>query len=462
MTKDELKTMLLSWDVVFRRVAIDEIVMSFPTHADLFFAAFHNDDEAAVEMANAARQWMPVLRDGYDGFVNKFESLDKYTTFGNLAHSYSVFLKEMRKDLENLDITTAQNTLDTLWKLFPGLRVDLRGVTDNQSPDEHRQLMAFVTGKCNMHCPYCFSKEIQRHSISKTDMGRVLDWAQRQNVSTLLPCGGEPLMYEHMDWLIRETGRRGMKMYFPTNLSVRIPQAMLDDANKSIGQLYVHLTDELFQKPQLMATFRENLRLCQENGIEMILRGNIFGDGAENHYDDWFEIAKEFEINALNVAFAIPSHTGSNSFVHVETIRAMIPHLRRILEQGNENNMRISIAKPLPLCVFPEDMALDILRHNHNATFCNVGEDSGMHNISLSTDMRFSPCLGIDEPSVPFADDVVWDDLRAVFSPVVSKLQSQPLMERCEGCFLYSRRLCQGACLSYKQASREGGSPCGE
>lgn len=462
MTKDELITMLESRDVTFRHVAIDEIVMSFPSYADMFFVAFHNDDESTVEMADAARQWMPVLRDGYDGQVTKLESAEKYTTFRNLAEIYSVFIREMHKHLDTLDETTARRTADALWNHFPGLRVDLKGVADDRKPEEHRQLMVFVTGKCNLHCPYCFSKEIQRSSISKTDMERVLSWAQRQNVQTLLPCGGEPLMYEHMDWLVRETGRRSMKMYFPTNLSVRMPDAMTEECNKSIGQLYVHLTGELFSNKRLMSIFRDNLDKCRESGIEMILRGNIFGEGEENHYDEWFDIADEFGINALNVAFAIPSHTGSNSFVHVETIRSMIPYLKRILERGQADNVRVSIAKPLPLCVFPEDMALDILRHNHNATFCNVGEDGGMHNLSLSTDLRFSPCLGVDEPGVPFADGLSWDTLSGSFGPVVRGLQSRPLLERCSGCFLYARRMCQGACLSYKQEIRNGGVPCGE
>ena len=356
-----------------------------------------------------------------------------------------------------MDETTAQHAIDSLWNYFPGLRVDLKGITVNKAPEEHRQLMVFVTGHCNLHCPYCFSKELQRSSISKTDMLRVLSWAQRQNVQSLLPCGGEPLMYEQMDWLIRETKQRGMKMYFATNLSVRLPETI--QGNNSIGQLHVHLTDELFRNQHLMSTFLNNLRLCRENGIDIILRGNIYGDGI-NFYDEWFKIAKEHGIGALNVAFTIPSHTGSNSFVHVEAIQSMIPHLRHILEQGNKNNIRVSLAKPLPLCVFPEDMALDILRHNHNASYCNVGEDGGLHNLSLSTDLRFSPCLGVDEPNVPFADDLNWDTLRGVFGKTVAALQSQPLLERCSSCFLYQRRLCQGTCLSYKQVGRNGGVPC--
>jgi len=461
MTRNELKAMLESRDIAFRRIAIDEIVMSFPTHADLFFSAIHNDDESAEEMINAALQWMPVLRDGYDDLVAPFESSEKFSSFRNLADFYSVFIDEMRKDLANLDKMTAQHTIDLLWYHFPGLRVDLKGATDLPKPEEHRQLMVFVTGRCNLHCPYCFSTELQKTSISKSDIMRVLSWAQRCNVQSLLPCGGEPLLYENMDWLIREVEQRGMKMYFATNLSVPIPDTMLNRGNRTIGQLHVHLADELFLDKHLMSTFRNNLRLCHESGIDIILRGNIFGDNTDNHYDDWFKIAKEHGINALNVAFTIPSHTGSNSFVHLEAIQAKIPILKRILDLGKENNIQISIAKPLPLCVFPDDMALDILRANHNASFCNVNEDDGMHNLSLSTDLRFSPCLGVDEPSIPFADDLEWDTLRDVFSHAVGTLQSQPLLERCKGCFLYYRRLCQGACLSYKQASRNGGAACG-
>jgi len=461
MTRDEIQTLLDSRDINFRRVAIDEIVMSFPAHADLFFAAFHDDGELTVQMADAARQWMPVLRDGYDEKVTPLASPEKYSTFGGLAEFYSVFIDEMRKDLDGLDKTSSQHVIESLWYHFPGLRADLDGVVYHRMPEEHRQLMVFVTGHCNLHCPYCFSKELQKLSISKIDMERVLLWAQRQNVQSLLPCGGEPLLYENMDWLIRETERRGMKMYFATNLSVRLPDAVLNVGNDAIGQLHVHLTDELFRDKRLMSTFRNNLRLCHEKGIDIILRGNIFGDGEENHYDEWFKIAKEHGIDALNVAFTIPSHTGSNSFVHVEAIQAMVPHLRSVLEQGSENNIRVSIAKPVPLCVFPEDLALDILRHNHNATFCNVNEDGGMHNLSLSTDLRFSPCLGVDEPGILFDDDLDWETLRGVFGKAVGALQSQPLLERCSGCFLFHRRLCQGTCLSYKQVSRNGGVPCG-
>ena len=462
MTRDEIRTLLDGTDHIFRHVAIDDVVMSFPAHADVFFAAFHRDGDLAKEMADAAQQWMPFLREGYDDLLPPFEATGTYTSFASLAASYSVFMREMHKDLEGLDEPSAQQAIDTLWYYFPGLRGDLHTATPHSRPEEHRQLMVFVTGRCNLHCPYCFSKELQRSSISKPDMQRILSWAQRSNVQSLLPCGGEPLLYEHMDWLMREVEQRGMKMYFATNLSVPLPAAMLKSGTGTIGQLHVHLTDELFQDTRLMSVFLSNMRLCREHGIDIILRGNISGDDVEHHDEEWFRIAKEFGLEALNVALTIPSHTGSNRFVRFETIQPMIPRLRAIWERGRQSDIRVSIAKPLPLCLFPEEMALDLLRHDYNATYCNVGEDGGMHNLSLSTDLRFSPCLGVDEPSVPFADDLEWDALRAVFSHTVRGLQSQPLFERCHDCFLYHRRLCQGSCLSYKQSSRNGGVRCAD
>ena len=65
MTWDELHILLASPDLPFRKAAIDEIVCTFPEHADLFFAPFGQDEELALAMANAAKQWMPFLRDGY-------------------------------------------------------------------------------------------------------------------------------------------------------------------------------------------------------------------------------------------------------------------------------------------------------------------------------------------------------------------------------------------------------------
>ena len=51
--------LLSNEDIRFRRVAWDDIVMSFPEHADLFFSVFHQDGTMAKELADAARQWMP-------------------------------------------------------------------------------------------------------------------------------------------------------------------------------------------------------------------------------------------------------------------------------------------------------------------------------------------------------------------------------------------------------------------
>lgn len=461
MTREELNILLHGDDYYFRKAAIDEIVLTFPEHADLFFAGFAEDEVLAKQIANAAKQWLPYLRDGYAEMAHPLDVARSYATFADLAEQYVVFLREMRAYLASQDAATAQRIERALGTHFPGLRAELPRQISLPQPDLHRQLMVFVTGRCNLHCPYCFSKELQRMSISREDMSRILDWAQRCGVASLLPCGGEPLLYEHMDWLVQEIEKRGMTMYFASNLTVPISASLLA-SSVAINQLHVHLTEEIFRGERLMSVFRENLRQCCDKGVVILLRGNICSDNDLCIYDRWFEIARDFALPALNVAFTIPSHTGANCFVAFEAIQPMMPHLRYIWNKAKEQSIRLSIAKPIPVCLLPDDIAQDVLRTNLQATYCNIGEDSGMHNLSLSTDMRFSPCLGVDEPSVAFSDDLEWDALQALFGPTVTDMQAQPLFEKCHDCFLYARRLCQGACLSYKQTSRNGGHSCAD
>ena len=73
-----------------------------------------------------------------------------------------------------------------------------------------------------------------------------------------------------------------------------------------------------------------------------------------------------------------------------------------------------------------------------------------MHNICLSPEMNFTPCLGLSSPKIAFDEELAWEQIGEKFRPEVEHLLLAPLRESCADCYLYARRLCQGACLSYK------------
>jgi hypothetical protein len=55
--------------------------------------------------------------------------------------------------------------------------------------------------------------------------------------------------------------------------------------------------------------------------------------------------------------------------------------------------------------------------------------------------------MDIIKPVNEFND---WKDLSEYCTAEIMPLLDKPLFEHCPDCFLYERRICQGACLSHK------------
>lgn len=49
-----------------------------------------------------------------------------------------------------------------------------------------------------------------------------------------------------------------------------------------------------------------------------------------------------------------------------------------------------------------------------------------------------------------FSPVLTWAELSAAFAPGVKRLLNRDVNDKCRHCFLKSRGLCQGFCLSYK------------
>lgn len=436
----------------FREVAAQQIVRHIGEHADLLFD-YELSAPDSRKISSYALALLPFLREGFSE-PEPFDAERDYRLFGELHSMHKTLYEALDRWLARHP-AESKKMIETLWRNYPGLRQDLtnrypRLATDFRGEPSlaPRQLMVFVTGWCNLHCPYCFSNDIARREISLGDLDEIFRWAQREGVASITPCGGEPLIYRHLPDFLRLVREYKMTTYFASNFTIDC-SSLADFRPEVVRAVYVHFTEESLQNPRLREVMMRNIELAKERKIELVGRANITSTDFEP-IEQWFKLLRQTGIPRLHVALTIPSIEATNSYVDLSHFEAFVPVIEQLVARADQEHISLGFAKPLPLCLFSAPIAERLQQVGYGATQCNIYEDNYMHNICLSPDMCFTPCLGLSSPKIAFDGALSWEQIGASFRPEVSALLSAPLREQCASCYLYSRRLCQGACLSYK------------
>ena len=432
----------------FREVAAIEILKDFGNHAPLFF---HLIQEHREPLCASARHLMPFLRKGY-GTPELHENEIDYTLFQPMNVLFRLFFQRLDEYLISHQ-QEKQTLINLLFQEFEGIRGDLHKkyglpITIDEHEVAHRQLMVFVTGHCNLHCAYCFSSNIEHREIDASALHDIFKWADGQKVKSITPCGGEPLMYQHFQLFLNLIKEYGMTTYFATNFTIDISQ--LEHFNQSVIKgVYIHLTTELLEDEKLKKVVIDNIHIAKERRIELVGRANITHPNQDT--DRWLSFLDDMEIKRLHVALTIPSSLATNQYIDTTAYADYVPLIMDLIQKTSEHNIAIGFAKPIPLCLFPEETARLLMKTGYDIMSCDIHLDNCMHNICISPSLDITPCLGLTMPKIHFSPSLTWDSIAEKYKQCVSTLMVAPTYAKCESCFLWVRRICQGVCLSYKE-----------
>jgi len=436
-----------------KRIAVKTIIDKFDIFSWLFFDVISKENNQDLKLI--ARQRFPSLNKGFEEAENS-NPHKKYALFTQCAEEHTLFLEKLSEYFAEIK-TEKQKTLfiNRLAGYFDGIVPDLKQnyskyfSRKNIETEDNKQLMIFVTGNCNLNCTYCFSKELQPKEMSANDFEIILQWAKTNNIKQLSLCGGEPLTHSHFDKLLALINKYNFTVYFASNMTVDCSK--FENFHKNIiEKIFIHITDQTLENRQLKNQLFENIEYANNQGIELVFRGNIYNENTK--WKAWFQIMKNYQISALNIALTFPIKTGRNQFVSHDEFSKFAPVIVDIIKKAEEENISLSFAKPIPLCIFDNETSRFLVTRQNFQPLCNIYEQQYTRNICINNDMQFNPCLGITNESLPFTQQTAWKEIKSFCSKSIKPLLSKPLYEKCSECFLFDRKLCQGACLSYKFA----------
>jgi len=453
LDSEQILELLNSENQHFRKIAAKNIVDRFDIFSWLFFDVIFKENNR--DLIIFARQRFPSLNKGFEQ-AETYNTHKKYSLFTQCAKEHTLFLEKLSEYFAEIK-TENQKTLfiNRLAACFDGIVSDLQQnylkYLSHKSieKEEGKQLMIFITGNCNLSCAYCFSKELQPKEMSVNDFEIILQWAKANNIKKLSLCGGEPLIHSQFDRLLALVNKYDFTAYFASNMTVDCSK--FENFHKNIiEKIFIHITDQTLENETLKNQLFANIEYAKKQEIELYFRGNIYDENTK--FEEWFQIMQDYQISALNIALTFPIKTGCNQFVSHSDFSKFALVIVNIIKKAEENSISLSFAKPIPLCIFDDNMSRFLLVRQNFQPLCNVYEQQYTRNICINNDMQFNPCLGITNETLPFTQQTVWEDIELFCSETIRSLLSKPLYEKCNDCFLHARKLCQGACLSYKSA----------
>ncbi|MFH0781127.1 MAG: radical SAM protein [Pseudomonadota bacterium] len=463
----KFRELLDSEDPFFHDVGIQEIFRNFPDSRHVLFDYFLKctEEQFRTFKENLKNQF-PFLRNSFRVVPN--QPIAKYTFFTDMAREYECFLLTISQIFDRCSFKEFPKEF-ARFAHFPGIRKELGDLVDkywgtqvaqwfDTIVNQHsfqaitRQLMLFLSYRCNLSCPYCFASDCHAPDMAWDQLLLYLDWAQENKVKIVTLCGGEPTIYPHFVQLLGELQHRGLTTYFATNL-LGHHETILRLKPSLVHALIVHVSHRYVYTSDQWTLLKKNIKAVQKNCVPVGLRINIFA--TDHNWDHLFELVEEFKLEEIQLAFAFPNGSNNNKHVHIDDIEKLIPDLVSLLGECDKRSLRTVFSKPIPLCLLPEPLGQKLLKQLDKTPSCSVYVDDFTHNMGITPDGRIAPCLGLLDISKPHSEFSSWQEIKEFNRERILPLLTTPLYKRCETCFLYDRGICQGLCLGHKKMKED-------
>lgn len=324
------------------------------------------------------------------------------------------------------------------------------GFREKQFP---KQLTIIPTLACQLKCRYCYSAgmpQVQSNTMTSGQLRRLLDWAHTDGIKRICLAGGEPTIYRHLDNFVEYASDYEMAYFLSTNglFSRKILDLLLANPPLSVS---LHINPEIYQTERLQL-FIDNTRALVDSGIMTAFRFNLTST-QNGEYRDYLDLCEQVGVNQVRMAVPVPNFTGSNEFINLysDDLSAYATVIDRLVAASRKRRIEVHLSKPFPPCLLSQETVSVFFENGSYNSGCQVHLLQGTQNLTVFPDMRFSPCLGLNQQSGEsiMAYGGIYQAAET-FSRTLHQLSRIPLLEQCQGCPLANGGRCVGACLSYR------------
>lgn len=306
----------------------------------------------------------------------------------------------------------------------------------------YKLIQVNLTYRCNRNCNYCYAKNLIEDydkDMSVDDFKSLLNWLEKNNIKSLNLTGGEPTWHPHIGEILDLA--KGKKFYVTVFSNGLFPEAFLEHIDKSDAFLINYNHKDTYASKEY-ENLHKNLEYLKQKNKPTTLAFNITDEIESCDYV--INAAKKYGVEKVNMDFVIPNSLKNNYHIRSREFNKKKGLIRRFLKKFKENNIKVKITRPLPLCIF-KDEKKEYPRSI--ASLCSVGYGI----VAVNPDLTIFPCLALFFKGPKITEFNSFQEIKSFYQKAVSDVKwKHYTYPECKSCIYFIRKQCQGSCLCQK------------
>ncbi len=177
-----------------------------------------------------------------------------------------------------------------------------------------------ITSRCNNNCRYCYGPQKDIKELDFSKLRKLFNLFSQNGVKAIVLTGGEPLIREDFEEIIKELKKLDFKIFLDTNGDLFFKYSELIAENIDVLGLPIDFPNNSYRNSENLNTIFDTLKFFKNKTKKSILRiGTVVTKDNINELEEIGNIIKNYPIDIWKIYEYIPQNNAvkNRSFLEV-------------------------------------------------------------------------------------------------------------------------------------------------
>lgn len=164
-----------------------------------------------------------------------------------------------------------------------------------------------ITSRCNNNCKYCYRSQKNIEELNFLELKKLFHLFSQNGVKAIVLCGGEPLLREDFEGIVKELKRLSFKIFLDTNGDLFFKYPDLISENVDVLGLPIDFPNDSYRNPDNLNTILRILNFFKNKLKKPILRvGTVVTKDNITKLEKIGDLIKEYPIDIWKIYEFVP------------------------------------------------------------------------------------------------------------------------------------------------------------